>query len=63
MLFVQKALNSFDDVPCTISTKSFLPGSKIGTSSNFCSSCLSPPLMLVLFPVSNELQIAHHWWP
>lgn len=62
MLFVQKALNS-SDVTCTISTKSFLPRRKIGISSDFCRSCLSLLLALVLFPVSRELQIAHHWWP
>lgn len=62
MLFVQKALNS-SDVTCTISTKSFLPGRKIGTSSDFRRSCLNFLLALVLLPVSRELQIAHHWWP
>lgn len=40
MLFMQKALNS-SDVTCTISTKPFLCGRKIGTSRNFRRSCLS----------------------
>lgn len=62
MLFVQKAFNS-SDVTCTISTKSFLPGRKIGTSSDFCRNSLSLLVALVLFPVSRELQTAHHWWP
>lgn len=48
MPFVQKTLNS-SDVTCTISAKSFLPGRKIGTGSDFHRSCLSLLLALVLF--------------